>query len=107
MMIKELTEDPKKILAKKSNAIVAFVTTWCDDCKRSMKYETTLSETYNKKIEFFRMNAEKYESIADIYGVQNYPTFVFFKNGTPTEKSLVEPLSEDEIKKWIKNILIK
>ncbi len=101
-MIKEITEDPKTSLAKKSNSIVAFVATWCDDCKRSLKFENNLSDTFKNEIGFFRLNAEKYDSIADIYGVSNYPTFIFFKNGVACPKTLVEPLSDDEIKKWIR-----
>ena len=105
IMIKELTTDPKTSLGKNSNAVVVFVTTWCDDCKRSLEFENTLAEKFKGEITFYRMNAEKYEGIADNYDVANYPTFVFFKKGILCENPLVEPLSEIEIKKWIEKNL--
>lgn len=105
-MLTNLTEDPEKILAKNNKpAIVVFYTSWCGDCLRSLEYEKKLSEEFKDKVTFCRMDAEEYETIADMYGVEHYPTYVFLKNGRSQEANLVEPCSEQEVRIWIKEKL--
>ena len=100
-MITELTSDPGMAVSTDAPAIVVFYATWCGDCKRSLLYEKKLSDEFTGKLNFYRMDAEKFESVADQYWVENYPTYVFFKNGKANKKILVEPGSEEEVRSWI------
>ncbi|MBI5047195.1 thioredoxin family protein [Candidatus Micrarchaeota archaeon] len=101
MTITEITQDPKKIVPNTQLAVVVFYASWCGDCKRSLRYEKKLSEEFLGKVTFYRMDAEKYESIADQYGVENYPTYILLKNGKVTGNSLVEPSLELQVKNWL------
>ncbi|HSB47092.1 MAG TPA: protein disulfide isomerase family protein [Candidatus Bilamarchaeum sp.] len=101
MAIAELTEDPAKALAKEKNAVVVFFASWCGDCRRSLRFESALSSELAGRVSFFRMDAVEFEKIADIYGVERYPTYVFFRRGAPESGPLVEPTSEKEVRDWI------
>ena len=100
-MITELTSDPKEALKGKAAAVVVFHVTWCGDSKRSVEYEEKLSEEFAGKVEFFRMEADEYDDIAEKYGVEHYPTYVFFRKGRPQRGALVEPYSEGEARNWL------
>ena len=100
-MINQIKEDPEDKLKNVENAVLVFFASWCGDCLRSLNYEKKLARDFEGKISFYRMDAEEYEKIADKYGVENYPTFVFFKKDKSQKEILVEPSSEDEIRKWI------
>jgi thiol-disulfide isomerase/thioredoxin len=99
MAIAELNTDPAA--TKDANAVVVFYTSWCGDCWLSLEYEKKLSKELKGKVNFYRMDAEKYESIADKCQVERYPTYVFFRKGTADKNILVEPVSEKEVRNWI------
>lgn len=100
-MITEISTDPAVLLSDKGNCVVVFYASWCKDCKRSEQYEKNLSKEFEGSVKFFRMDAVEYEPIADKYGVENYPTFVFFQNNLAIEGNIDEPESEDEIRQWL------
>jgi thiol-disulfide isomerase/thioredoxin len=101
MAIAELEEDPPKTQAGKGASVVVFYAVWCGDCVRSLIYEKKLSAELAGKVAFYRMDAERFEPIADIYWVDRYPTYVFFKDGKPDGKILVEPAGESEVRTWL------
>ncbi len=100
MAIVELSEDPKTGLKGREAAVVVFFASWCGDCRRSLGYEKTLSEEFGA-VGFFRMDAEEYESVADAYGVERYPTYVFFRKGKALKGNLAEPVAEGEARNWL------
>lgn len=104
MAVAELDADPSDALAGTPAAVVVFYASWCGDCVRSLEFEKKLSEELRGKVAFCRMDAEKYERIADKYLVERYPTYVLFRNGAPDKKILVEPAGEDEVRQWLKAI---
>jgi thioredoxin 1 len=107
MMITELKKDPETALSKIKCPVVVFYADWCGDCVRSLEYEKALSKEPKGKIAFYRMDAEEFEHIADRFGVERYPTYVFFRNGKALEGMLVEPYSEDEVRTWVNGKLKK
>lgn len=101
MAIAELESDPSDALGRAAAAVVVFYTIWCGDCARSLGYERKLSGELEGKVEFFRMDAEKHEQIADKYLVERYPTYLFFREGKQSGSILVEPSSEREARDWV------
>lgn len=101
MAIAELEKDPGGTAAGKGAAVVVFYAVWCGDCVRSLAYEKKLSEGMKGKVAFYRMDAERFEQIADRYWVDRYPTYVFFRDGKPDKDILVEPASEAEVREWL------
>ncbi len=101
MEIAELDKDPPGTAAGNGAAVVVFYAVWCGDCRRSLSYEKKLSAELEGKVAFYRMDAEKFEPVADKYRVDRYPTYVFFRDGEPDKEILVEPGSEDEVRGWL------
>ncbi len=101
MAVTELTEDPKTALKARHAAVVVFYTTWCSDCKASEEYEKKLSEDFAGRVDFFRLDAVNLEEIADAYGVERYPTWIFFSRGKPMRHPLIEPMAEGEARNWL------
>jgi thioredoxin 1 len=100
-MITELTTDPKTALKGKHAAVVVFYAPWCGDSKASEDYEKKMSEEFAGKVEFFRLDAIELESIADVYQVERYPTYIFFRKGKPQRGALIEPVAEGEVRNWL------
>ena len=100
-MVSELTEDPKTSIKQVPAAVVVFYAPWCADCKRSESYEAVVEKEFAGKVSFYRLDADKLESIADLYGVESYPTYVFFRKGKAVRGSLVEPVAEGEVRNWL------
>ena len=100
-MVTEITCDPKQALKGKPAAIVVFYAPWCGDSKASLEYEKNMEKEFSEKLEFYRLDATECEDIADAYGVERYPTYIFFKKGKPMRGLLVEPFAEGEVRNWI------
>lgn len=52
-------------------------------------------------MEFFRVDAVGLEKIADAYGIESYPTYIFFRNGRPQRGTLKEPMMLGEARNWL------
>jgi thioredoxin 1 len=100
-MITQLDEDPKAALKGKEAAVVVFCSPWCPDCSSSLEYERKLAKEFSGKVEFFRLDADELDTVADSYGVERYPTFILFRKGKPMRGALVEPVSEGEARNWL------
>ncbi len=101
MTIAELDKDPPGTAAGKGAAVVVFYAVWCGDCRRSLTYENKLSAELEGKVGFYRMDAERFEPVADKYWVDRYPTYVFFRDGRPDKNILVEPGGESDVREWL------
>jgi len=100
-MITDLSEDPKIALKGKPASMVSFFASWCGDSIRCYEYEKALAEEFKDKVAFCRFDAVEYEDIADSYGIEHYPTYIFFIKGKPTKGILVEPVTLGQIKNWL------
>jgi len=100
-MITEIHADPKTALKGKPATVVVFCVPWCGDCKLFEEYDKKLSEDFKGRVEFFRMDADEYDEIAESYGVEHYPTYIFFRKGKPQRGVLSQPVLEGEIRNWL------
>ncbi|MFH1785063.1 MAG: thioredoxin family protein [Candidatus Micrarchaeota archaeon] len=100
-MITELDTDPKSAIKDIDLAVVVFYAPWCGDCKTSEEFESKLIQEFSDIIQFYRLDAVNLEDIADSYGVERYPTYVFFKKGKALRGNLVEPVEYGEAKNWV------
>ncbi|MBM3229815.1 thioredoxin family protein [Candidatus Parvarchaeota archaeon] len=88
------------VMGQKGSRVMFFYASWCGDCKKAAPWLEQLADK-TSGVEFFRMDAEKFEGIADKFWVERYPTLVFFRDGTADKNILVEPASSDDIRKWL------
>ncbi len=100
-MARELEADPKVALKGTAAAVVVFYAPVCADCKASEAFERSLSEEFAERVEFCRLDAVNLEEIADGYGIERYPTWVFFSKARPLRHPLVEPMAEGEARNWL------
>jgi thioredoxin 1 len=67
-------------------AIIDFYATWCGPCKATAPVVEKLSEEYNGRIDFYKVDVDQQEELAALFGVQSIPTLLFI----PTEGNPVK-----------------
>lgn len=67
--------------AGKRPAIVDFYADWCGPCKMLAPIFEDLSKEYEGKIDFYKLNTEKEQEIAAMFGVRSIPTIMFMEEG--------------------------
>tara|TARA_Y100000591_G_C21626858_1_gene590736 strand:- start:74 stop:610 length:537 start_codon:yes stop_codon:yes gene_type:complete len=91
----------KSSLSNKNNAIIVYwYTNWCPHCKSSKnewkKFEEYLKNTKDNKykniiISPIEIDCDKFEKLANIYEIDNYPTItLFYKYDIPTKDNKIE-----------------
>jgi thioredoxin 1 len=58
---------------------------WCGPCKMVAPIVDKLSETYEGKFKFYRLNVDENPLTAAKYKVMAIPTLMFFKGGEPVD----------------------
>lgn len=58
-------------------AVIDFYATWCGPCKATAPVVEKLSEEYNGKIDFYKVDVDQQEELAALFGVQSIPTLLF------------------------------
>ncbi|MDO3408499.1 thioredoxin family protein [Saccharibacillus sp. CPCC 101409] len=60
--------------------VIKFDTNWCPDCKNLDRFIGGIIEN-NQDKQFFAMDAEKFQDIAESNEVRGIPSLLVFKNG--------------------------
>jgi len=84
MAIKEIRDDNfEDVILKRapSLALVDFWATWCAPCKAIMPVIEELSEKYEGKVTFVKLNVEENPRIPSRYQVFSIPNLILFKDG--------------------------
>ncbi len=63
------------------NVVVDVFATWCGPCKRLAPILESLAADYGTNVQFIKIDADRFPSIAQQQGVSGYPTLLFFKDG--------------------------
>lgn len=91
MIKQELTyskEQFDKVLQQNSLVAVDFFATWCGPCQMFANTFEKLSEDFNGKLKFIKIDIDKNEDVADSYNVKSVPTFILFKDGKEIERKV-------------------
>jgi len=93
-----------KIIEGKETAIVDFFAEWCGPCKILGPILDSISDDFNGKLNFYKINVDKENNLAAQYNVMSIPTIVFFKSGEKAD-SFSGAIPKDKIVSFIaKNI---
>ena len=82
--------------------VVDFFATWCGPCKMiSPIIEKLANDMTNVK--FVKIDVDKHDDLARIYGIMSIPTLIFFKDGKEIKRH-IGFINEDKIKEIINEI---
>lgn len=82
--------------------VVDFFATWCGPCKMiSPIIEKLANDMANVK--FVKIDVDKHDDLARIYGIMSIPTLIFFKDGKEIKRH-IGFINEDKIKEIINEI---
>jgi len=89
--------------------IIDFYADWCGPCQMVAPVLEDLSEQYKGELVIYKVNTEKENELASVFGIQSIPTFLFIPvNGDPmmqpgafTKKMLQLVIEEKLIKKVV------
>lgn len=69
----------------KRPAVIDFYTTWCGPCKMMAPIVEETAKKYAGKVDFYKVDIEKEQELAQTFGIQSIPTFLFIPaKGKPT-----------------------
>ena len=67
-------------------AVVVFGSPTCSACKRVTEIVIPLLEQVHTDVEFMFLDGDRFESTADYYDIEYYPTLVYFVGGKERER---------------------
>lgn len=66
-------------------AIIDFYADWCGPCRMVAPVLEQLSEEYAGKLDIYKVDTEKEQELATVFGIQSIPSFLFIPmNETPS-----------------------
>lgn len=84
-------------------AVVEFFATWCPHCQKMSPIVNELAEEFKGKVDIYKVDIDKENEVASVFGVEGIPTFVFIpKNGEPSKAS--GEMEKDQLKKIIEGL---
>jgi thioredoxin 1 len=84
--------------------LVDFWAQWCMPCKKLAPILDEVSQEYDGKIKFAKLNVEEGQSTASRFGIMSVPTIVIFKDGKIHDQ-MVGLVAKEELKKKIDAVL--
>ena len=65
-------------------AVIDFYADWCGPCKMVAPIVEELSEEYEGKVDFYKIDTEEQQELAAAFGIQSIPSLLFIpKDGKP------------------------
>lgn len=87
MEIQSLEQFQSLINEDKITAI-DFFATWCGPCKMLGPVFSSIADEMKADVNFVKVDIDKFNEIASMYGVQSVPTIVYTKAGTELTRTV-------------------
>jgi len=84
--------------------LIDFFAEWCMPCLMMAPVVDELSEKFNGKIKFGKVNIDDNSEIAQKFGVSSIPNFIVFKDGKQIEQ-FVGGMGADEFEKKLTSLI--
>lgn len=103
----EITKDnfDQEVLQSDLPVFVDFWGDSCAPCKRMTPIIEELVEE-NKEFKFCKINVQEYADAAIKYNVRSIPTFMIFKNGSPTKNIMYGSTSKVNLQNFIDHYIL-
>jgi len=75
------TNFEKEVLKSEGAVFVDFYADWCGPCRAVGPIVEELSEAYDGKMKFVKVNVDNAPDVAAKYGVMSIPTLIIFNKG--------------------------
>ena len=86
--IKNSQEFEQQVLNSANPVFVDFWAEWCGPCRSVSPVVEELSNEYNGKVDFVKINVDENGELAQKYNVFSIPTLAIFKNGEVVSQKL-------------------
>lgn len=83
MSVKVINKDEfeNEVLKSEKVSVVDFWASWCAPCKMLAPMFEQLSEEYDGKINFYKINIDEFPEVAMEYKIMSIPTIMVFQDG--------------------------
>ena len=75
-----------EVVESATPVLVDFWATWCGPCRKLSPVIEEISEQYQEKVKFVKINVQDNTETAQKYSVSGLPCILIFKNGQPVER---------------------
>ena len=75
-----------EVLNSQIPVVLDFGATWCGSCRKLLPVIEEISQSYEGKVKFGKINIEQAMDVAKKYSVSGLPTLLIFKDGEPVER---------------------
>ncbi len=105
-MVIKVTEETfeNEVLKSELPVIVDCYADWCGPCKMMSPVFEKMSEKFEGKLKFCKVNVDDESSIAMQYKVMSIPNFLFFRDGQYA-KNIIGGMSPQDFEKKIASFL--
>ncbi len=76
----------QQVLESDTVVLVDFWAEWCGPCKMVAPVLDDLSQEYDGKIKFTKVDVDENPQTAMKYGIRSIPTMLVFKGGSPVDQ---------------------
>ena len=98
------TDFEQQVVKSDRPVLVDFWAEWCMPCKMIAPIVEELSQEYDGKLDFAKLDVDSNPATAMTYGVRSIPTLLIFKGGKPVDQ-IVGAVPKGMLKKKIDSAL--
>ena len=94
----------EEVLKSELPVLVDFWADWCQPCKMIAPIVDELSEEYDGRVKFMKVDVDSNPQAPTNLGIRSIPTLIVFKDGQPVEQ-IVGALPKAQLKRRLDNAL--
>ena len=92
------------IINSEQPTLVDFFATWCGPCKMMAPIVEEMAKAYAGKVDFYKVDIDKEQELAQTFGIQSIPTFLFIPvKGKPSAQ--MGAMQKADFEEMVKTVL--